>query len=809
MKKRVISLLLIVALCLVSLPSMAAAIGNELDTVCIYIFNGKGKQAVSVIPTNVGDLLFDAEDLALLSSFGLTENGQNLIFTRGKKSIAVNTEKGVLSPGEDISDISLGDGVVIHEGRTYLSGANLLPWLNVSCLEKDGGLYILPDAVSFWDIADTVELDDYRFDFDDAYSKVGGSSTWLKAKAYILAKGLKSILDIIPVGYGWATIGNYQDYYDMFDGLFKDKSSTAYAASELTAAGDRINSGLGLLGELDTLGELPDGLQAMSAAFKAFTVTDFAADIALFYYSFDGDNSVKIDMMKSIIDNRKNYNYPDAMEKAAIDIKNSYENWFAGIATRTANKLLELSVDIACDVLGIGIISAAVGLVQLTGGNWAEGINRIPKYEALQVAANDVYRGDLGDSHSSTLKQQRCHAMLYFYAAEQNWLAMQNYCAEKKKWDLFNEFGAKAEECKKVYAQYLNTLPAQENDSCEYAGGLDKAGYTSKLLDMFTRVTQLEEGVAIKAQPVTKSMQFLDYALLLLDCPDPDMIQGYTLNDADGDGDPELLVVTAGPPTGRFGLVTADASNFSSTYYSETGAAQSIEFAVETKTKRVVFGEYYSSASYMSRRYFGWDGQKWGAIYDYQGRMHDINQPAWEAENNTWSGDWFLGINSQPTGEAPYELSTERFSQVEYFDLFNLYLEGDPNTLLQECQDHFTSYPTYNQTLAGDIDGDGQDETLIFVTAPANRFWDNLDVMNSWNGEDEYLNWRKQSLGVVVCKPTAGGMMFYPCTLPFKEIYGISVDSHLKIETPDLFAWYILDVTQPNSLTNFALKIVG
>ena len=117
---------------------------------------------------------------------------------------------------------------------------------------------------------------------------------------------------------------------------------------------------------------------------------------------------------------RQAYQYPEALVSAAMDIKDSYRNLWDGLVTRFLQDLTESSIDLLTTGIAQGKMAeyalTALGMYKAFTPDWAQGVDRAPKYEAIAAAARDVYEENFGGSHTYTIQLQRCHAMLYLYA---------------------------------------------------------------------------------------------------------------------------------------------------------------------------------------------------------------------------------------------------------------------------------------------------------------------------------------------------------------------------------------------------------
>lgn len=454
------------------------------------------KYSYSVIPSGK-DLLFSGEDLSRLTGFDYINNGKKAVFTRGMKTVIVDITRSTLSPmGEtaDLRKVKLAEKVRRVEGKYYFPGSQLLPWLNVTCLEKHGMLHVIADAVSIWDLVGDFDPGQFEFDFHKSCKMLGVNSKWLKASAYMRSKGLNMVFDAIPVSLDH-TYGSYKDYFDIFDEMFLNKESSVYAVKELTAESEKIKSGFDIIDWLGEMDNLPDELRAIAAFHEALSQLSDATEYALYYSSFQQDNNEKLALVNAITLNRGAHKYPDAMIAACFDIEDTYCNKWVGLETRLLQKMIEggLKTLISASTGGKMMEGAlkVLGLYKAIQPDWVKGVARIPKYEAMAACGLDVYKYYSGGSHMSTIQMQRCHAMLYLYACEQNWRSMANYAEKKNKVKIAEDFISIADNALYWQGRFLASSLATVGDSHEYETGLMKEEYTKRLLEIFSNLTKV------------------------------------------------------------------------------------------------------------------------------------------------------------------------------------------------------------------------------------------------------------------------------------------------------------------------------
>lgn len=484
--KRFIAGIILIAISLqLFLPSVFAT----EEPVFITIFQDR-QYPYSVVPSGK-DLLFSGKDLSILTGYEYQNDGKKAVFTRGMKKIVVDISEGVLHPILEATYLRASPIEVKRVGDTYLfSGSQLLPWLNVTCSEKNGALYIIADAVSIWDVAKDFDPRDFKFDFHKSCTDLGVSSKWLKASSYVRGKGFSMLFDAIPLSLDH-TYGAYKDYFDIFDDMFQNKESSVYAVKELTKKSDKINCGFNMIEWLGELDNLPDELRAFAAFSKALSSISSATDYALYYCSFQQDNKEKLAIVDAIIGNRGVNQYPEAMVHACFDIADSYRNLWAGLETRLFQELTKESLK-ALVSAGTGKMMEGalkvIGMYKALKPDWVKGVTRISKYEAMAASGLNVYEDNFGGSHMYTIQLQRSHALLYLYACEQNWRTMADYAESKGKRKIANDYRSIADGALLWQGKFLASSLATMGDSHEYGEGRRKEEYTEELRRIFSKL---------------------------------------------------------------------------------------------------------------------------------------------------------------------------------------------------------------------------------------------------------------------------------------------------------------------------------
>ena len=147
----------------------AGAEGSQLQTICITDSVEERWYQVLIVGEEV---YLSAPDYQTLTGYQYSENETFVAYTLGDKTIMISKESGIVQlPSLGIYE-NYGlqmDGIQNYMGQTYLSLAELLPWLNVTVSIENGKLCVIPDDLSIWEVTAELDSDKYLFDFCKDY----------------------------------------------------------------------------------------------------------------------------------------------------------------------------------------------------------------------------------------------------------------------------------------------------------------------------------------------------------------------------------------------------------------------------------------------------------------------------------------------------------------------------------------------------------------------------------------------------------------------------------------------------------------
>lgn len=127
------------------------------------------------------DIYLLAEDFGKITRYEYIKGEkENVGYKLGEKLIIINKNTGYMQ----ISCMNYTGSIaqpIEYNSEFYFSASELLPWLNVECYEQNGVLYVLSDALSFWEVLEGFTYQDYMFNLYEQYGDSVSSITGLSA----------------------------------------------------------------------------------------------------------------------------------------------------------------------------------------------------------------------------------------------------------------------------------------------------------------------------------------------------------------------------------------------------------------------------------------------------------------------------------------------------------------------------------------------------------------------------------------------------------------------------------------------------
>lgn len=494
---------LFLVICILLCSTDCSVFADEHNFVTVDVVDGaKNKTWCSVIKKD-NDLLFSGEDLVKLSGFEYRIQDGIVTFTRGDKEIKIVIKDNSYTLGENFSVHTFENSIVNMDGKYYFSGAELLPWLNVTCFIEDGKFHVIKDECSFWGIGRPFmdEKEDILFDFEQCCKELGENSKWLMASSYVREECLSGIFsDVIWVPFSSHFLGDQQDYAVVFETMLQDQNRVMLACEDILEDAEAVSATLSVIDSIINEKNLPDEFKATKKRLEYLTkYGDDVFEGVTYLMLLDDDITEQLMWLNAMTSNRGNYNYPEAMIAAAMQVdsvhKNTSKAYFDKAVYTLTDDVIEKFIDVAA---GKGFVEATVsvfGLISEIKPVWSEGINNIADYNSLAQCGIDVYVKNFGGTHISLIERQRAHAMFYLYGMEQNWHTMAELASNRGKTDLAEKYKEMADKAAGWQSKFLQSKGATINDSHEYGDGYDKEEYEAKLREMFAQLIFREEVV--------------------------------------------------------------------------------------------------------------------------------------------------------------------------------------------------------------------------------------------------------------------------------------------------------------------------
>lgn len=492
MSKRILALLLVLALLVPVIPQSARA--EELQRVIITTVSEWDDPLV--VYAGDFDLYFSEEDLMLLSyEYDYYNDGKTATYTRGSKNIIIDLAKGKFTvrmggknpfsrtmdlPMEKIGDV------------WYYSGATLLPWLNVNVSVADGKLVVIPDEYSYWDIYGKLDLSKYSLDLGELLKQYSWKSKVVKAMQYYSDSTSQALQEKMGLDDEYNSSG--EDYFDVLEWYLLDTAHTEYMVEAIC---DNIN----YFGDYAGM-TLPD-IELLSLLFDIFDFVDEGIVFAVHYYAFTTQHDDRMQLITEILNSSPDDIYTKQVITGAELASDTYSNWWHGVLNKYVLNLDEalasLLIDKIQDKLSNNLITDAILLAMDISSKEIKSLNRrielMPALVNLYYVGREVYESNYSQ-HTLNLSDLRCHGILSLFAAAENYRTLATYSEEHRLYDLAKKYRSLAEECDHWISQLNACALSQVNDSFNYRNGStwenDKSRYTDDLMAMFMELDYYE-----------------------------------------------------------------------------------------------------------------------------------------------------------------------------------------------------------------------------------------------------------------------------------------------------------------------------
>lgn len=750
MGKRILSAALC-ALVLLSCLSIPQARGMEdagIAEAAYITVNLSGYERRVQVFTWEEDLLFSAGDLAELSGFVLKITPEQVSFTRGSKEIRVERSTGKLTCPLVRGSKILKSPVLELGGQIYLSGAELLPWLNVGMKFEGGTLYMVPNPVSLWDFAGEINLKDYGFSTEKCTQIMGISSTKLDAIIYMDRHYSSVVFLPMPDRKDFAS---KQQYYELLDDFFLDQTASDLAVTYISEGVEVTAEFLKSVGMLlDVL--LPGIGQALE------TVGEIGKGVMRYmtYCSvFDTDNTMQLAMMRSIYSCR-DYNYNDNLVEAVGAIIDTYTDFWKGMLYQTGYDLVNAEVAHMESLSGIDLYRA----FKLT---WTDDsvdntkLKRFSCYRTLSGTGMQVYLKGWGSGNHTDIQNYICHAMLYLYASEQCYRGVIQYMIDNSynegyDLDMVRQMKNVAAENDKLYAKFLSAALYISYDLVSFKS--HSADY-EKLVQSFANLELQRESYGI-----ARTAEMAVYMAALLDMNIPGL--RWTMEDVDEDGAYEYILEGFFQEYNMLEPSVLVVDGMHMGMFTSLGAAGMGGLTRSADGSRYFVRYGYYSAMNQAEMIFAWNGGRWSTILRWE---NEVVESGGEFTNQSTC---FIGTD--PVQEEEYYSALEQLELEDSFELAN----ANPleHTVPGDAQENFKVLDSYyenrkgcQQILSQDLDGDG-DTDRVYAILGAADMWKENAAMEECHGAEIPFLFRDMALTLVVAENLGDSVRLRVCRLP-------------------------------------------
>lgn len=784
MSKRIIALALVLLLCAGLFPSSVFAAENDLK--CITVYYGRHqdddswtRKCLMSVYADGGDLLFSAEDLALLSGFELVFDEDTLIYTRNNKEIIVHLKENAISCQYLEDRFPLPSKIRHENGEYFLSGAGMLAWLNVRYGVQDGMLMVVPTPISYWDL-DEVDLGQYEFSMSTCAQILGLSEKDISALIYTEKSNSSVILDFLHGGE--TSITDTQEYYDLFYDFFMDRSATARAVGHMNEQNMIFAEMTKDMGTIMSFFLKNDMVEAGSDVMEE--IIDAAKNVVkiITYTSlFKEDNTLKVSMMKSLIRNR-GHQYDPEMITAAGQAAETFTDYFSGVSYILGYALLSAISDEITDLAQTDIMELLdiAGLGDETG-NYR--MARADSYLSLSDAGQYISNKGVATGSHQELEDVEAHAMLHLYAVEQAYRAFAQHVIDVKgSWEDLEAFLNLASEAEDMYAQFLAASVYMQEDVCDF-------DFVQKRVDGLIKEFTKVQRQSVTLSEIVRTADQGVYLAALMDMGMRDM--NWQVSDLDGDGTAELLISglasaehITDPHTERSYIVLDGPLVESITPMGDSA----FSFAVQSMDQSKFYVRYDSvSTSTQENTAYTWNGRNWHTAAQWQ------HFPEQDLQGNPIEVDWYF-LSGQRVTQSDYEskflqtLDLTRDPVYENENLLDRTISGDPADLMQELNAHYTENC---QIVTFDADQDGDKDRVYVISGAADRFSRQIaDRFDS--GTEVHLNYTDEMTTLVFAENLGDGIRLRICRVDaaynapaLSSVWGICIGSEDFLYCPE------------------------
>lgn len=217
--KRMACILFILAILMSCHPVGVSAHENDdysLNRITLVVDkNGDAYELSLPIIVKDGEFYIEPQNLADITRYQFSSDGDRLIYTLGLKSLLIDVSEQTLEV--NLSEQSFSGSFSV-DGIHYLPMSEMLPWMNVQCYVSNNKLHIDSDIKSYWEVIEDFDSQDYLFDLAETYGETTGDVMSLCAiSVFDCILDLGNIWKkVVTVGDGDTRLYDYEIYKECF-----------------------------------------------------------------------------------------------------------------------------------------------------------------------------------------------------------------------------------------------------------------------------------------------------------------------------------------------------------------------------------------------------------------------------------------------------------------------------------------------------------------------------------------------------------------------------------------------------------------
>lgn len=268
------------------------------------------------------------------------------------------------------------------------------------------------------------------------------------------------------------------------------------------------------------------------------------------------------------------------------------------------------------------------------------------------------------------------------------------------------------------------------------------------------------ESLRFLRQP-SGGLEKLEYAIVLAALQDMDLLSlSWTLNDADGDGNQELLMTALDPESFRESQLVLDADAMVFDSHTALGAYQLSEFVCTDDQSGWVLSHGGASAMNGGQFYYRWDGGSWLLYNGIEWSVEEEEDGSLVRNETLYTDGEVTDEGSFPFDGFDYQLPFDEpyweYPVWDDPDLSDFRIDGKTGELMAVVHDYLLQRQGFLKWEKADIDGDGDDDRLYALVQAGEMWFDWAQGLKS--GSEQWLNFQDTAVTLVAMEQTPDGV---------------------------------------------------